>query len=171
MNLKRLAMLFLYAAAAAYFLRLLAVEGIYIASGSMEPSLPVGRHALVDKLTLRFRAPRRSEVVLLSEPVPPYTEMVKRVAAVAGDTIELRDKKVYLNGEPVEEPYVQHTRKDERLKGDNLGPLTVPEDHVFVLGDNRDESNDSTVWRDPASGEPAPFVPFSRVRGLVRGIF
>ncbi|MFA6319169.1 MAG: S26 family signal peptidase, partial [Elusimicrobiota bacterium] len=67
--------------------------------------------------------------------------------------------------------YVQHTRSEEKLQGDDLGPLTGPEASLFVLGDNRDESKDSSVWTDPATGEPLRFLPLANVRGLVRGFY
>ncbi len=171
MSLGRLLFLFGIAAICAAALRFFVFEGIYIASPSMEPTLPVGRHLFLDKTTYLYRDPRRGEVIAFIEPVPPHTEMVKRVIAIPGDDIELRNKKVYIDGKPIKEPYVQHTRVHERLKGDNLGPLRVPEDSVFVLGDNRDESNDSSMWRDPETGKLAPFVSFERIRGRLRGVY
>lgn len=151
-------------------LRLWVVEGIYIASPSMAPTLRVGAHLFLDKWTYRFREPRRGDIVAFSAPVPPHEEMVKRIVALPGDTVELRAKKLHVNGAAVEEPYVRHARAGERLQGDDLGPLEVPPRHYFVLGDNRDESNDSSVWKDEG-GEPSPFVPRSRVRGIVRGVY
>ena len=171
MELRRLVTLFAIAAAATLVLRACVVEGIYIASGSMEPKFPVGAHVFLDKLTYRFRAPRRGEIICLVEPVPPRHEVVKRVIGVQDDVIELRAKAVFVNGAAADEPYVRHSRAAERLAGDDLGPLTVPKDQVFVLGDNRDESNDSSVWKDPDSGQPVHFVPVSRVRGIVRGFY
>jgi signal peptidase I len=70
----------------------------------------------------------------------------KRVIAVEGDTIEIKNKDVYLNGERLAEWYVQHTRSDEVLVGDNLPKMTVPKGHVFVMGDNRAQSYDSRDW-------------------------
>ncbi|MFH1726025.1 MAG: signal peptidase I [Elusimicrobiota bacterium] len=171
MSLRRLLFLFAIAAVAAGALRLVAFEGIYIASASMEPALPVGTHVLLDKITFRFREPRRGEIIAFSAPVPPHEEMVKRVIAAGGDVVELRRKEVFVDGALVEEPYARHTRPRERLRGDTMGPVEVPELHYFVLGDNRDESNDSTVWRDSDSGEPVRFVPRSRVRGILRGFY
>jgi signal peptidase I len=170
-QLKRLLFLIILGVAGAWMLRAVAVEGVYIASASMEPTLPVGRALWLDKLTYRFRSPRRREIVILKTAIPPYEDMGKRIIAISGDEVELRDKALYINGELQTEDYVQHTRAGEKLQGDNLGPLTVPEDHVFVLGDNRDRSNDSAVWKDPETGEPAPFVPLGNVRGLLRGIY
>lgn len=146
-------------------------EPIYIASDSMAPTLTKGHHLLLDKLTYRFRAPRRGEILAFRSPVGEDHESVKRVVAVGGDTVELRSKKVYLNGEPQLEVYAYYARPDEALAGDTLGPLTVPEDALFVLGDNRDNSRDSASWADPATGEPLHFLPVSAVTGKVRGVY
>lgn len=170
MSLGRLLFLFLTAAAVVLPVRLWVVEPISIASPSMEPTLPVGRHLFADKLTLRLRRPRRGDIVVFRPPTGQDGEFVKRVIAVGGETVELRDKKVFVGGAPLDEPYVQHTRAGERLAGDSLGPLAVPGGSLFVLGDNRDESEDSTVWRNGA-GERVPFLPEDAVVGLVRGIY
>lgn len=146
-------------------------EGIYIATGSMEPTLKVGTHLVLDKLTLIFRDPRRGDIVAFQGPAPENEELVKRVVAVGGESVELREKKVFIDGKELDERYAHYKRAGERLLGDNLGPLTVPRGHLFVLGDNRDESKDSGSWKDPGTGEARPFVPLSRVRGLVRGFF
>jgi len=145
------------------------VEPIYIASASMEPTLPVGTRLFADKLTLRFRAVRPGELIVFGSPTEDK-EMVKRVIAVPGQTVELRDKKVFINGQALDEPYVEYKRAGERLKGDNIGPLLVPPNCQFVLGDNRDESDDSSVWED-SEGERIYFLRFKSVHGLVRGIY
>src|SRR3989338_748067 len=146
------------------------VEPIYIASASMEPTLPVGRRLFADKLTLRFRSARAGELIVFVAPAGESKEMVKRVIALPGQTVELREKKVFVNGRELDEPYIQYKRAGERLKGDNLGPLIIPDDGLFVLGDNRDESDDSSVWED-AQGQRIYFLPLKNVVGLVRGIF
>jgi signal peptidase I len=169
LSLGRFFQLFLIAAAATLGLRSCIGEPIYIATASMEPTLPVGSHGFLDKMTLRLREPRRGEVIVFRSPFEEKGDLVKRVIALPGDTVELRAKKVVLNGQPLEEPYVVHSRADEKLKGDDLGPLKVPDGHFFVLGDNRDESNDSSVWTDPKTGQAQPFVDSGEVRGLLRG--
>ncbi|MBI5624431.1 MAG: signal peptidase I [Elusimicrobia bacterium] len=171
MPLSRLLFLVVIALAVVLPVRQWVVEPIYIASPSMEPRYPVGGHVFMDKLTLRRRAPRRGEVIVFRSPVGGEHELVKRVIAVPGDTVELKEKRLILNGKEVYESYVKHTRANERLKGDDLGPLTVPEGSLFVLGDNRDESLDSSAWADPSTGEPVRFLPLANVRGLVRGFY
>lgn len=156
--------------AAALLARAYMVEPIYIASASMEPTLSEGTHFFLDKVTYRTREPRRGEVISFKPRLGGEIESVKRVIAVGGDEVEIRDKQVWLNGEPLVESYAEHRRGDVLLDGDNLGPLTVPEGHLFVLGDNRDYSMDSSVWRGP-DGERDPFLPLSEVTGKVRGAF
>lgn len=170
MSLKRLLFLTAIAAVCAAGLRAFAFEGIFVATGSMEPTLKVGTHLVLDKLTLRFRDPRRGDIVVFVAPVPPHEEMLKRVIAVGGDRVEMRAKKVILNGAELDEPFVQHTRGAETLRGDSFETETVPDGWFFLLGDNRDESNDASVWRDE-DGDPIRFVARSRVRGLVRGFY
>lgn len=167
MSLARLGVLFLAALGVVLPVRAWVGEPITVASASMEPALRVGTLLLLDKLTLDGRRPRRGEIVSLISPDGLERGLVKRVIALPGETVELRAKAVFINGEPLSEPYAVHKRAGERLRGDDLGPWVVPEGAVFVLGDNRDESNDSASWTD-AEGKPAPFVPYSRLEGLVR---
>ena len=167
----RIAVISALALAGGLLFRTLAAEPIYIASDSMAPTLTSGHHLILDKITYRFRPPRRQELICFSSPVGEDHDSVKRVIAVAGDTIEIRNKKVYLNGERQLEIYASHTRPDEILDGDNLGPLTVPEGAVFVLGDNRDNSNDSSTWRDKDTGEKFYFLKLKLLKGRIRGIY
>ncbi len=146
-------------------------EPIYIASDSMAPTLNKGTHLILDKLTFRFRPPARGEIISFRSPVGEEHESVKRVIAVGGDTVELREKKVYLNGEPQLESYAWYERAGENLKGDTMPPVTVPPGKLFLLGDNRDNSNDSASWVDPATGRPPLLLPVAEVTGKVRGIY
>lgn len=171
MNFRRLAVIALVTLAAGLAARRWLVTPIYVATDSMAPTLNKGHHLLLDRVTYIFRAPRRGEVVSFDMPAVGEYGMVKRVIAVPGDTVELREKGVYLNGEHQYEPYAHYERPDERLQGDDLGPVTVPQGHIFVLGDNRDRSYDSASWKDPATGQPLYFVPLSEVAGKVRGAY
>jgi signal peptidase I len=158
------------AVSAALALRLWVCEAIVVASGSMEPTLSVGTHLFVDKVTLRLRPPRRGDIVVFRSPTGADVDLAKRVVALPGEDVELRGKKVFIGGRELDEPYAVHRRAGERLEGDDLGPLTVPPGQLFVLGDNRDESDDATVWKD-AAGRPIHFIPVAGLQGLVRGVY
>ena len=146
-------------------------EPIYIASDSMAPTLTKGRHLILDKLTFRFRSPARGEIVSFRSPVGEDHESVKRVIAVGGDTVERGEKNVYLNGEPQLESYAYYERSGENLKGDTMPQVTLPPGTLFLLGDNRDNSNDSASWLDPATGRPPLLLPATEVTGKVRGVY
>lgn len=166
MDLLRLLKLLAIALAVVLPARAFVGEPVYVASPSMEPALRVGTMLILDKLTLRTREPRRGDVLSFRSPVE-NVDLIKRVVALPGETVELREKAVFINGKQLDEPYAVHHRAGERLEGDTFGPLTVPEDGWFVLGDNRDESNDSTVWKD-ADGKPVRFVRRRLIQGLIR---
>ena len=143
-------------------------EGVLIASGSMEPTLTVGRHIFANKMVYKFRKPRRGEIIVFSSPVEDK-ELVKRVIAVEGDEVRLEKKKVFLNGRLLEEPYVQYTRPNEILDGDNLDVGRVPSNCIFVLGDNRDQSGDSQDWIEPQTGKPLFFIRVNDIKGKLLG--
>ncbi|MBI3552464.1 MAG: signal peptidase I [Elusimicrobia bacterium] len=167
MSLSRLGFLAAVAVSITFALRTWVVEFIYVATGSMEPTYHVGQRLWSDKITLRERAPKRGDVVVFPSPIGEDIDLVKRVIALPGETVELREKKVLINGKEFDEPYAVHKRGAERLVGDDIGPLTVPPDGLFVLGDNRDESEDSTVWKDK-NGQPIYFIKTGGLKGLVR---
>lgn len=121
---------------------------------------------VLDKLTLRLRAPQRGDVLSFRSPVGDQ-DLLKRVVALPGETIEMREKVVFINGKELEEPYIVHTRAGEKLEGDNMGPEIVPPHGFFVLGDNRDESNDSSVWKG-SDGKPLRFLRLTLIQGIVR---
>ena len=81
----------------------------------------------------------------------------------------MKDKSLYINNVLAVEPYVQHTRPDETLKGDRIEPRTVPTGAVCLLGDNRDESNDSRDWVNAETGEHIYFIPVKNLKGKVMG--
>lgn len=142
----------------AFFIRSFVVQAFKIPSGSMLQTLQIGDHLLVNKFTYGLKIPFTHKVVLpLSDPefqdivvfeFPEDTskDFIKRIIGLPGDTIQIRDKKLFRNGSEVEEPYVQHTDASIVPRRDNFGPITVPEGKYFVMGDNRDESYDSRFW-------------------------
>jgi signal peptidase I len=163
--IRRLLFLTAIAVAAALIFRTFIIDTIYVASGSMEPTLEVGTHYWVNRMLYRFRPPQRGEIIVFKSPVDDEKGLIKRVIGIPGDVIELKDKKVYLNDKRLEEPYTIYKRAGEHLDGDNLGPLKIPEENLFVLGDDRDESEDSTSWKNPKTGERIYYVPYANIKG------
>ena len=148
----------------ALFVRTWAVQAFKIPTGSMENNLLIGDHLLVNKFVfapasgveralLPIRDIRRGDVVVFKYPDEPERDFIKRVIGLPGETLELRNKKVYVNGQPLDEPYVHFlepasdaqevTSFDVR---ERYGPVRVPEGQYFVMGDNRDNSQDSRYW-------------------------
>jgi signal peptidase I len=123
------------------------VKTYKIASGSMAPTLLPGDYFLVNKYIYRSAEPGRGDIIAYQSPEEPAREYVKRVVAVGGDTVQMIERKLYVNGEYVTEPYVQFSDKSEKAgkinPRDNFGPFHVPPQKLFVLGDNRDNSVDS----------------------------
>lgn len=146
----------------ALVIRTFVVQAFKIPSGSMEDTLAIGDHILVnkfiygtkipftDKRVLTVRDPKRGDVVVFEYPEDPSKDFIKRVVGLPGDVVEGRDKKVYVNGKPYENPHEVHKEKEVIPKAqnprDNFGPATVPAGSYFVMGDNRDRSYDSRFW-------------------------
>lgn len=145
------------------------VKTFFIPSGSMEDTLLIGDHLFVNRFIfgqassswerrlLPLREPRRGDIVVFRSPERPTLDLVKRLIGLPGDTIEIRNKQLFINGQPaMESAYVRFKDPftypaapflDEiRRRRDNFGPVTVPEGHYFCLGDNRDHSQDSRYW-------------------------
>lgn len=141
------------------------VQAFRIPAASMEPTLLVGDRILVDR-SVYAREPKRGAVIVFAYPEDPRKDFVKRVVAVGGDTVAVRDKQLYVNGRPLLEPYIEH-RESELFPAtvnprDNFGPVTIPTGACFVLGDNRDRSYDSRFWG---------VVGKERIKGTVKNIY
>jgi signal peptidase I len=150
----------------ALFIRTFIVQAFKIPTGSMENNLLVGDHLLVNKFVfapsewaferalLPERPIRRGDVIVFKFPKEPERDFIKRVIGLPGETVELRQKKVYINGKPLDEPYVHflvppHSENQEFAAADvreQFGPVVVPPSELFVMGDNRDNSEDSRYW-------------------------
>ncbi|HYC87974.1 MAG TPA: signal peptidase I [Thermoanaerobaculia bacterium] len=145
------------------FARIFAFQAFKIPSGSMEDNLKIGDHIIVNKCiygpqvpALRGLVPlrdvERGDVIVFRYPGDPSQDYVKRVVGLPGETIHIRAKKVFINGKPLDEPYVLHT--DDRVlhvnhpqsSRDHFGPFVIPQGEYFAMGDNRDNSNDSRFW-------------------------
>src|SRR5882762_293263 len=118
--MKRALFLVALAVGITWILRTFLFDTIVVASGSMEPTLAVGDHYLVNRLIYRFHGPDRGDIIVFRSPVDEQTGFIKRVIAVSGDSIEIHEKHVILNGKPLEEPYTEYKRAKETLEGDNL---------------------------------------------------
>jgi len=163
----------------ALFIRTYVVQAFKIPTGSMEPNLLIGDHLLVNKVIyspsalpledriLAKKPIQRGHVVVFKFPEDPSRDFIKRVIGLPGETVEIKDKTVYVNGQALVEPYahfqeppLHHDDPEYGLRNegvrDNWGPEVVPAGHLFVLGDNRDNSRDSRFWG---------FLPRDQVKG------
>jgi signal peptidase I len=168
----------------ALFIRTFVVQAFKIPTGSMENNLLIGDHLLVNKFAMGPTATslehallpveniKRGDVLVFKYPVEPDRDFIKRVIGLPGETLELREKKVYINGKPLDEPYVHFlqapstggelsevTSSDVR---ERYGPVTVPPTQYFMMGDNRDNSQDSRYWG---------FMPRENVKGKALVIY
>ena len=152
----------------ALIIRSFVVQAFKIPSGSMEDTLLIGDHLLVNKFVfaptlsglertlLPIDPVRRGDILVFKYPQDPERDFIKRVIGLPGETLEVRNKKVFINGKPLDEPYVHFLfPPEERAPGDvsfdlnqksDYGPVTVPERQYFMMGDNRDNSEDSRYW-------------------------
>jgi signal peptidase I len=168
----------------ALFIRTFVVQAFKIPTGSMEENLLIGDHLLVNKFVfgptatsleravLPIGTITRGDVIVFKYPEEPDRDFIKRVIGLPGETIEVREKKVYVNRQPLTEPYVhflqppstnsefyETTSFDVR---ERYGPVTVPPNQYFVMGDNRDNSQDSRYWG---------FLPRENVKGKALMIY
>ncbi|SJZ55598.1 signal peptidase I [Trichlorobacter thiogenes] len=145
--------------AGTFYVRENVIKAYKIPSKSMEPTLLVGDHILVDR-SQPARTPKRGDIIVFKYPESPSKEFVMRVVALSGDTVEIKDKTFYLNGKILPESYAVHQEETlfppDQNPRDNLAPIKIPNDSYFVLGDNRDRSYDSRFWgtvsKDKLSG-------------------
>lgn len=164
----------------ALFIRSFVIQAFKIPSGSMLETLQIGDQILVNKfiygvkipytkgkVIVPLKDPAKGDIVVFKYPEDPKMDFIKRVVAIAGDTVEIIDKKLYVNDRLVtDEPYAEY--KDNRMfpkqisTRDNLAKVKVPESKLFVLGDNRDNSHDSRFWG---------FVDLGAVRGKAMIIY
>jgi signal peptidase I len=147
----------------ALLIRTFVVQAFKIPSGSMIPTLLVGDHILVNKFIYRFRDPARGDVVVFKYPVEEHRDFIKRVIGLGGDELYIRDRKVYVNCRPpdpacrpIEERWAYY---EERFgsSSETFGPVQVPAGSYFVMGDNRNNSQDSRYWG---------FVKKEKIKGL-----
>jgi signal peptidase I len=144
------------------------VQAFKIPAGSMVPTLLIGDHLYIDKSIHRgWKLPERGEVIVFKFPEDETKDFIKRVIGMPGDIVEIQNKKVFINGTPLDdESYTQRIDPgiiDRSINPrDNFGPVTVPATHYFVLGDNRDQSLDSRFWG---------FVELSKIKGKAVALY
>jgi signal peptidase I len=124
----------------AVLINLFLAQATRVYGSSMEPNLHTDQRLVVEKISYRLHSPRRGDVVVIRMPERGPELLIKRVIGLAGETIEIRSGVVYINEQPLEEDYLV------RKASGTYGPTTIPEGHVFVMGDNRGASNDSRVF-------------------------
>ena len=141
------------------------MQAYKIPSKSNKPTLLPGDQILADRRD-SAKEPKRGAFIVFEFPEDPEKDFVKRIVAIAGDTVEISDKVLQINNQVANEPYVIHSTQEiypEKINPrDNFGPVIVPEGTCFVLGDNRDQSYDSRFWR---------FVKNSKIKGTVKTIY
>lgn len=170
----------------ALLIRTFVVQAFKIPSGSMEDTLLIGDHLLVTKfaygvhipneipffgiqlfpdILLFQEVPERGDIIVFKYPLDESKDFIKRVVGLPGEKLELRHQQVYINGRRLKEPYVHHTEApslEPVSPRDDLGPVIVPDGHVFVMGDNRENSHDSRKWG---------FLDLDKVRGKAQWIY
>ena len=116
------------------------IQSSVVLGSSMEPNFETGQRLIVNKIIYRFDDVRHGDVVILHPPSNLSVDYIKRVIALPGETVEIKDGLVYIDGGPLSEPYILYPPHY------TMKPLEVPQGHCFVLGDNRNSSNDSHIW-------------------------
>ena len=163
----------------ALFVRTFGFQAFKIPTGSMEPNLLVGDHLLVNKFVfgptvggleralLPMREVERGEVLVFKFPEDPERDFIKRVIGLPGEVLEYKEQRVFINGMPLVEPYAHYQlpASAEGGSGDprvHYGPVTIPAGHYFMMGDNRDDSQDSRYWG---------FMPATYIKGRALFIY
>jgi signal peptidase I len=123
-----------------FFLLRVTVQSFVVVGSSMEPSLEDGQRLLVNKVVYDLRQPQRGEIIVFHQPNGGNVDLIKRIIALPGDTVEIKDGAVYINGSAIDEPYIKAAPSYTMAKEE------IPAGEYFVLGDNRNNSNDSHSW-------------------------
>ncbi len=170
----------------ALFIRTFVIQAFKIPSGSMEPTLLIGDHILVSKfaygihipneipfinlklfpdIILFPELPERGDIIVFKFPKDERRDFIKRVVGLPGDLLQVKSQKLFINENPYEDPHAYHRElpgTDPLVPRDDFGPVRVPEGHLFVMGDNRENSQDSRYWG---------FLDFKKVKGKALVIY
>lgn len=144
------------------------VQPFVIPTGSMEPTILIGDRVLAEKVSLRFGPPKQGDVVVFDDPTGQHPQLIKRVIAVGGQELDIRNGAVFVDGKQLDEPYLHGVRTDP---GSEAIPVVVPDGYVWLMGDNRPNSGDSRfLGPQPVSairGKAfAIYWPFEHMGGL-----
>jgi len=156
----------IFAIIIAFSFKYFVCQAYKIPAGSNLPTILIGDQILVNKYIYKYRQPKRNEFIIFKFPRNEKIDYVKRIVAIPGDVIEIVNKKLILNHKPIEENFI--INPDSKIMSkkmgprDNFGPVTVPEESYFVLGDNRDNSFDSRFWG---------FVKKGKIKGRAEVIY
>lgn len=147
-------------------IKMFLVQAYRIPAGSLEPTILAGDQVFAKTFFAVKAGINRGDIIIFPFPEDTSKDFIKRVVAMGGEIIEIINKEVFINGDLFQEPYVIHTDPNiipkDSMPRDNFGPVTVPEDAVFVMGDNRDNSYDSRFWG---------FVKKSDVAGKAQSVY
>lgn len=130
----------------AFFVRFYLVQPFIVDGSSMEPNFHNGQYLLVDKISYRLTTPKRGDVIVFHPPKAPTLNYIKRIIALPGDTIDIQDGKITVNGAEIDEPYIPAEKTLVRNSAAANLKQTLGPTEYFVLGDNRDHSSDSREW-------------------------
>ncbi|HRW12494.1 MAG TPA: signal peptidase I [Syntrophomonas sp.] len=156
----------------AMILRTFVIEGRIIPSESMLPTLKVGDRVMVNKFIYRFKQPQRGEIIVFAPPdvLQSKDDYIKRVIGLPGEKVEIKNNRVYIDDQPLVEPYLAEPVNY------TFGPVTVPENSLLVLGDNRNHSFDSHMWnawmsQDRIKGKAfVIYWPIKEIKLFERGV-
>ncbi len=170
----------------ALFIREFFVQAFKIPSGSMRETLQVGDHILVSKFNYGIhlpnqipftdivfyddyrlfpKTPKRHDIIVFKFPKDETRDFIKRVIGLPGEILEIRGQKVYINDKPLDDPHANHSQPpgESLIKfRDDFGPVRIPEGHLFVMGDNRENSQDSRFWG---------FLKMDKIKGKAQMIY
>ncbi|HUU49666.1 MAG TPA: signal peptidase I [Nitrospinota bacterium] len=128
----------------ALIIRTFVIQAFKIPSGSMLPTLQIGDHILVSKFIYRFKDPQRGDIIVFKFPGDEKRDFIKRLIGLPNEEVEVKNNQVFINNKPLHEPYAIY--EEDLLSKKNYGPYHLPDGHLFVMGDNRDNSLDSRAW-------------------------
>jgi signal peptidase I len=132
------------------------IQPYVVPTGSMLPTIQLGDQVLANKFVYRFRSPSRPDIVVFDDPTGQVDTLIKRVIAVGGQTVDLRSGKVVVDGTPLDEPYTHGLPSQPLMPSDVVFPVKIPAGYVWMMGDNRTDSQDSRFFGP---------VPMSAVHG------